>query len=417
MKNSLFLIAWLGCLSSVCIAQDSGYSRSIIQTLCSSSFHGRGYVQQGDQLAAQFIKKEFVTLGLKPISAAGYFQEFRFPVNTFPSKMMVKINNHELKAGEDYLVQPESPSCKGTFEVIYIHKKRSLYSVDELKGKWILLDTTDSPTPLSKLDYTEWLQEVQFIKGIIEIVPKKLTWSVSRKQEKIPGISLLKKSVKDSIHHIKINIRAKFIPAHPTANVIGYIEGKTKKDSFLVVTAHYDHLGRMGSSTIFPGANDNASGVSMLLQLGKHYSKKENQLDYSMLFIAFAGEEAGLIGSKYYVEHPLQDLTRIKFLMNMDLLGTGEDGMMVVNATEFPDAFKKLDSLNLAYGYLPKIGQRGKAANSDHYWFTEKGVPSFFCYTLGGISAYHDIYDIEKTLPLTKFQSLQQLFIAFLNSF
>ena len=101
----------------------------------------------------------------------------------------------------------------------------------------------------------------------------------------------------------------------------------------------------------------------------------------------------------------------------MDLMGTGDEGMVVVNATEFPNAFQNLDSINNQFHYLPKIGKRGKAANSDHYWFTEKGVSSFFCYTLGGITAYHDIYDIEKTLPLTKFESTQKLFISFLQSF
>ena len=59
------------------------------------------------------------------------------------------------------------------------------------------------------------------------------------------------------------------------------------------------------------------------------------------------------------------------------------------------------------------IGARGKAKNSDHYWFTEKGVPSFFIYTLGGIKAYHDIYDRPETLPLTKFAEVYKLLLEF----
>jgi len=90
----------------------------------------------------------------------------------------------------------------------------------------------------------------------------------------------------------------------------------------------------------------------------------------------------------------------MKFLVNLDLLGTGDEGMMVVNATEFfsPVCFF-LTAINNEKKYLAKIGQRGKARNSDHYWFTEKGVPSFYFYTLGGIKAYHDIYDKAETLP------------------
>ncbi|MBK9636439.1 MAG: M28 family peptidase [Bacteroidetes bacterium] len=388
-----------------------------MKTLTSDNFHGRGYVKKGDHAAARFIKDEFIKNGINVLPSFGYFQKFDFPVNTFPSNMEVKINGNSLLAGADFIVKPETPSCKGKFDVLFINKKRILFTDAELKDKWILLDTTRGENILSKEDYTEWLQAEQFIKGIIQVVPKKLTWSVSTTQKKIPILLLLKSSFTDQINTIEVNIKAKFISKYTTSNVVGYIEGKSKKDSFLIMTAHYDHLGRMGNNIIFPGANDNASGIAMLLQLSKHFAQKENQLEYSLVFIAFAGEEAGLIGSKYYTENPWTELSKIKFLLNMDLMGTGDEGMMVVNATEFPSVFQTLDSLNNQFQYLPKIGKRGKAANSDHYWFTEKGVPSFFCYTLGGITAYHDIYDIEKTLPLTKFESTKKLFISFLQSF
>lgn len=153
--------------------------------------------------------------------------------------------------------------------------------------------------------------------------------------------------------------------------------------------------------------------MALLLNLANYYSKKENQPKCSIAFIAFAGEEAGLLGSKYFAGHPSIPLNEIKFLVNLDLLGTGDEGMMVVNATEFPRQFALLDSINNVKKYLMKIGQRGKAANSDHYWFTEKGVPSFYFYTLGGISAYHDIYDKAETLPLTKFEDVFRLIIDF----
>ena len=58
---------------------------------------------------------------------------------------------------------------------------------------------------------------------------------------------------------------------------------------------------------------------------------------------------------------------------------------------------------------------RGKAANSDHYWFSEKGIPSFFVYTMGGIKAYHDIYDVSETLPLTEFEDCFRLFRDFID--
>jgi aminopeptidase YwaD len=124
------------------------------------------------------------------------------------------------------------------------------------------------------------------------------------------------------------------------------------------------------------------------------------------VFIAFGAEEAGLLGSKYFVENPPFDLSKIKLLVNLDLVGTGDDGLGIVNATVFPQQFAVFDRINQEKKYFSKFIKRGKAANSDHYFFTEKGVPSFFIYGLGGIQAYHDIDDKAATLPLTKYKEI-----------
>lgn len=170
----------------------------------------------------------------------------------------------------------------------------------------------------------------------------------------------------------------------------------------------------MGNKTFFPGANDNASGVAMLLSLAEYFTKQENRQPYSILFIAFAGEEAGLQGSKYYTEHPLLPLSKIRFLINLDLLGTGDEGIMVVNATEFERDFSILQSINDTAKYVSNVGKRGKAKNSDHYYFSEKGVPAFFIYTLGGVTWYHDVMDKSETLPLTKYNNVFQLLKSFI---
>ncbi|MBY0425016.1 MAG: M20/M25/M40 family metallo-hydrolase, partial [Cytophagales bacterium] len=193
------------------------------------------------------------------------------------------------------------------------------------------------------------------------------------------------------------------------------IDGTHQPDSFLVITAHYDHLGRMGPSVYFPGANDNASGIAFLLEMADYF--KNNPPKYTVVFIAFAAEEIGLLGSEYFVNHPLIPLENIKFLVNLDLVGTGDDGIQVVNSTIFTKEFAQLKSINDQENYFQTVKTRGKAANSDHYHFSEKGVPSFFIYALGGITAYHDINDTYEKLPLTKFKELFQLTLKFLNSF
>ena len=141
-----------------------------------------------------------------------------------------------------------------------------------------------------------------------------------------------------------------------------------------------------------------------------------NKPKYKTVFIFFSSEEAGLIGSNYFVKNNSIDLAKIKFLVNLDLLGTGDDGIMVVNGAIYNDHFAKLEKINQEGQLLKTIKKRGKAQNSDHYWFTEKGVQCFFIYTLGGVSFYHDIDDKEKTLPLTKYKEVFKLLLEFAST-
>ncbi|MGZ3904947.1 MAG: M28 family metallopeptidase, partial [Bacteroidia bacterium] len=238
--------------------------------------------------------------------------------------------------------------------------------------------------------------------------------SVSTEVAPYCGIQLLNKDKFSDIKTVEVNIENKFLTKYINKNICAYFSGTLNNDTMIVLSAHYDHLGGMGKSTYFPGANDNASGVSMLLNFVKYYSK--NPPKYKTVFVFFAGEEAGLLGSKYFVDNATVDLTKIKFLLNLDLLGTGDEGITVVNATEYKRQFELIKKINDDKHYLPLIKPRGKAQNSDHYWFTERGVPSFFIYTMGGIKAYHDIYDKAETLPLTKYKHVFSLITDFLSS-
>ena len=122
-----------------------------------------------------------------------------------------------------------------------------------------------------------------------------------------------------------------------------------------------------------------------------------------------------MVGSKFYTENPLFPLEKTRFVINLDLEGNGSDGVTVVNATEFPTEYSLLHKQNHTHQFLKAINQRGKAANSDHYFFSEKGVPAFFIYTLGGSSAYHDIYDVEHNLKMEEFVDLQKLLFGFIS--
>ena len=373
----LTFVSGLLMLSNLVHSQNISFNREIVDTLASPYFWGRGYTNDGMKKAANFLAAEFKTLGVQPLNGKNYFQDFSYPANTFPGKMEVEINGQSLTPGVDFIVGPESRGAKG-------------------KGKLEEKDSADF------IDYD---------KRIIINLQDKLTWSVEQQVADYTLIQIDKKRFTGTPATYKVNIENKFINDFKTANICGMVRGTALPDSFIFVTAHYDHLGGMGKDTYFPGANDNASGDALLLSLAKYYAA--HPAKYSIGFILFAGEEAGLVGSKYYSENPIVPLKQIRFLINTDLAGTGDEGITVVNATEFPSEFALMNKINDQYKYLVKINPRGKAANSDHYFFTEKGVPAFFFYTLGGIKAYHDVFDKSSTLPLNEQDHLDSLLIKF----
>lgn len=369
--------AVLLCSITTCWSQDMDRARKTLDTLTSPYYWGRGYTNDGLKKAADYLAAEFKSYGLQPLSGKSFLQEFAYPVNTFPGKMDVTINDVALTPGKDFIVGPDSRGVKA-------------------KGNLSAQDTAHFIHAESR---------------IIVSVENKLTWSVSPQASDLTTIQVNRASLTGKPASFRVDIENKVVTSFKTSNVCGIIKGIKKPDSIIVIAAHYDHLGGMGRSTFFPGANDNASGIALLLDLAKHYAA--NPQPYSIAFICFSGEEAGLIGSKYFTDHPLIPLSGIRFLINLDLAGTGDEGITVVNASVFTKEFALLKEINTQNNFFVQVKSRGKAANSDHYWFTEKGVPSFFIYALGGIKAYHDVFDKAQTLPLTEYNDLYKLIVAF----
>ena len=227
-----------------------------------------------------------------------------------------------------------------------------------------------------------------------------------------PGGRLARSHVIDALRTGGLDPFEQPIPQHGGANVLATIPGRV--DRWVIVGAHYDHLGRMGSEALFPGANDNASGVAMMLALAEWFAKHKPK--YNMLFVAFAGEEAGLLGSEWFMVDRLVQASQIKLMLNLDILGTGDDGITVVNATAQPKFFDQLVAINGERKLLAQVKARGPACNSDHCPFVKRNVPALFVYTMGGIAAYHDVLDREETLPLTEFADLYALLKEFLTT-
>lgn len=395
-------------------------ARRITQQLCSESFFGRGYVKSGDSLAAEFLKSEFEKRGLKPLQKS-FFQCFNFEVNTFPGKMNLTINGKSLVTAVDFMVDPSSgssskswkPKIISSAEIFDAVENQKLYS--ELKKtnviNSVVIDLRELKNDSLKKARSLAYSLVEMC-DVLVITNEKFTFSVGREQFPNALIYVQGKSV-SSIDQVETNIESVFNPKHTARNVIAMLPAKKKTKETIVFSAHYDHLGGMGKEVFFPGGNDNASGTSMLFFLADYFTK--NPVPYNLVFMAFAGEEAGLIGSKYYTENPLFKLSDIKFLLNLDIMGSGEDGVTVVNATLFPKEFDLLVAINENEKLLKQIKKRGPAANSDHYFFTEKGVPAFFIYTMGDNKHYHDVEDTYEALTFNEYLDITRLIAAFVK--
>ena len=408
MKYIFILFLFPAILS----AQDLDYVKSKVDTLASPSFFGRGYINEGSNLAAAYIEEEFQNIGAKPIGES-YFQPFTFVVNTFPKATRLSCDGKTLAEGYDYLIDPSSGKSHGKYKTYFLDSTDFQTSPPKLKsGKYIpVVDLTGIDTP-DEVSFLHTFKMAALEKApVIVLNPKKMMWSVGQQRFKNALIEVGRDKFCLHAKKLEVDVENRQIQ-FDAKNVIGKIEGESS-DSSMVITAHYDHLGMMGNA-IFPGASDNASGTAMMLDLMKYYA--QNKPRHDMYFIAFAAEEAGLIGSKYFVDNPTFDLEKIKFLVNLDLMGSAAEGITIVNGSLFPERMRKLAAINTENDLLPKIKLRGKAANSDHYWFSEAGVPAVFIYTLGNAKAYHDVYDIPSGLDWANYNELFTLLVGYLHT-
>ena len=412
-----YLLLILSIVSSLISFSQKDYAEEILDTLCSSRYAGRGYVNDGVEKAASYLQNELKSWGVKPFPNHNYLQNYSFGVNTFPYGISVKLDDKELEIGKDYLVDAMSGTAQGTFEVFEVNTQNYLQYKDLLKqtGKIIVYNFTNLTNRDSIMFFKKLAYKTIDYTPAVWLDKNKMMYTVGRRAFKYPLIELDSKAY-HSPKTITLKINNKYIPKYTSSNVIGYIPSKRKcklrPEKYIVLTAHYDHLGQMGQA-IFPGANDNASGVAMVLSLAKYFMV--HPLKYGVVVCLFSGEEAGLEGSKYFVSHPYFKLKKVKFVLNIDIMGGASKGITVVNATKHPKQFEKLVTINQQNKYLNQVNKRGESANSDHYFFTKMGVPAFFIYSVGEVKNYHDINDTSENTPLTNFNAVEQLLIDFIE--
>jgi hypothetical protein len=192
-----------------------------------------------------------------------------------------------------------------------------------------------------------------------------------------------------------------------TANIIGVVEGTDPKlkDEYIVIGAHMDHLGLgyQGGSlysgklpAIHYGADDNASGTAGLLELAQYFAA--NPTKRSLLFMAFSGEELGLLGSAHYTRQPVIPLQKIVAMLNMDMIGRlRDDQLSVIGADSSPAWRPLLEALNAEAGFNLTMGGGFGGGGSDHASFLARKIPVLFFFT-GMHREYHTPADKPETI-------------------
>ncbi len=413
--------------------------------IASKEMEGRETATEGQRKAAAYIESQFSSLGLKP-GNAGNFQ-MTYPVfrdSLIDSRLVVNGKTLELNNDFQPIIQLNSNSTLYFSEIVFaghgiVDSAYDDYGSLDVKGKVVLVldggPASYKPkrggfmapngtyakimnaskkgaaavllvggnfprramTPLGNM-YTELYKETQTANAYIisEKAAETLIgsgWNDLKEQGK-------KAQVKGSL--IKTNMELAFqkkVQFLQSSNVLGIIEGTDKKDEWLVITAHYDHLGKRGD-VIYYGADDDGSGTVSVIEMAEAFAKAKaagKGPRRSILFMTVSGEEKGLWGSEYYSNNPSLTLEKITANLNIDMIGRTDTERMkpdtlnyvyVVGDDKLSSDLKpiseaansKYTKMVLDYKYNDPNDKDRIYYRSDHYNFARKGVPIIFYY-------------------------------------
>ncbi|MFI5089298.1 MAG: M20/M25/M40 family metallo-hydrolase [Terriglobales bacterium] len=245
---------------------------------------------------------------------------------------------------------------------------------------------------------------VQAKNAVVESWLKEAGKSLADSQKEIDGdLKPRSFALPDSL---RVSLAVDIETLHATVNnVLAYLPGKTSE--YIIIGAHYDHLGHGNASSlapseigkIHPGADDNASGTAGVLELARIFSRRGERMQRGILFMTFAGEELGLLGSADWVKEPTRPLADAVAMINMDMIGRIRDNKVYVGGVGTGTTFKPLVEKVAAKYDLKLTYSAGGYSASDHTSFVVKSVPSLFFFS-GLHSDYHKPSDTwEKIDP------------------
>ena len=427
MKNKFLKIPLLLIFAFGVLAQQPARIQQDVKYLASDALEGRLTGSKGATEAARFIAAEFRKVRLKPL-ATGYLQKFPYVAGVSLGKNnSLAVGKETLSVGVDWLPLGFSSSETVQGEVVLVGYSITApelnyndYSAVNATGKIAIAQegTPDGDNPHGKFG---WYEDVRWkavaarnagAKALILIAREnnfkddrltKLAYDNSAGDAGLPVIVISRQagdriqSANANAPKVTVSLTTQIVRNEtPAYNVVGMLEGSDPllKNEVIVIGAHYDHLGRGGEGTgslaprsgeIHHGADDNASGTAGVLELARLFSAQKPRPKRTLVFIAFGGEEEGLLGSNYYVNHPLLPLANTIAMINMDMIGRMKDSRLVIGgvgtAKEWRDIMSAEKTFQLTLnedGYGP----------SDHSSFYSKQIPVLFFWT-GTHNDYH----------------------------
>jgi hypothetical protein len=418
-----------------------------IQVLAADGLFGREAGTPFSKLAAEYIALQFKKGGLKPVGGDSWFHDFSLPsvwmLQGNPSLRLKGQAQIDLVFRRDFDALPHTGSGKLQGAVVFCGYGISLpeshgglsyddYEGKDLKGK-IALILQGSPevggvmlrAPLSRKIYTA---KAKGAAGVLLIVDKLEAFPPSADSSGLPGFQVLRSAAAKVWPAAKdfeggeepegfegsADIDAQLVSVRKKArNVVGMIPGRDPKlaSEFVVLGAHFDHLGLGGPNSlalggglgqIHNGADDNASGASMLIEVGKWLANNPQSLRRSVLIVAFSGEEKGLLGSKAFVENPPVPLKSMVAMVNLDMVGRSHEGYCAVIGAGTSPAFPLFFQERAKGGASVRLND-SSFGGSDHQSFHQVGIPAVHFFT-GTHSDYHrpgDDWDKITTAPMS----------------
>ena len=438
--------------------------RAKIEILAHDSMLGRDTPSPGLERAAAYVESEFRRLGLRPAGELGtYVQRFgvsRWMVDTAASSLVLAAGTARSRAafgsevrviGGDVIGKPiggvpvllggpltpavtASPELRGRIVILAPDFERPLpfdlgERVDEIAAvarAVILLSNRDSSTFTRRIDtsleprLTPDFRDGEDGAPVVELRESALGAVASAAALDLPGLRALDRAVVRELPDLRLDLRLvrRYLERATVPNLAAVLEGRDRRlrGEYVVISAHLDHVGvRPGrTDSIFNGADDNASGVAGLLEIAEAFNRRESRPARSLLFLVPSGEEKGLWGSAYYVEHPTVPLGDVVADLNMDLIGRNWGDSVIVTGPEMSSLGGTLRRVAAAHPELrmAPLADRWPEERifyrSDHYNFAMKGVPVLF-FTSGTHSDYHQPTDAADRIDAEKASRLVRL--------